>query len=77
MSPAVITCRYFRGNLTFIAIDVIEAATFNEPIKDEAFAVSAPAGSKVVDHRRSEGEPGYFTAIREPVTDIITEIDPK
>jgi hypothetical protein len=74
---AVITCSYFRGDLKFIAIDVIEKATFNEPINDKVFAVSAPAGSNVFDSRRKRDEPGFFTYIKEPVADIVTEIDPK
>jgi hypothetical protein len=74
---AVITCLYSRGDLKFIQIDVIETATFNEPIKDEVFAVSAPTGSKVFDRRKNEDEPGYFTHIEEPVADILTEIDSK
>lgn len=74
---AVISCRYSGGNLTFIGIDVIESATFNEPIKDAVFAVSAQAGSKVFDARKKKDEPGYFTRIKQPVADILTEIDPK
>jgi hypothetical protein len=72
---AIIRCRYSRGDLNFIGVDVIETATFNEPIKDEVFAVTAPAGTKVFDFRLNKDEPGYFTAIRQPVADIITEMD--
>ncbi len=74
---AVITCRYWRGELKTIGIDVIEAATFNAPIKDKEFAVNAPAGSRVFDARKKKGEPGYFTRIWQPVPDILTELEPK
>ncbi len=74
---AIITCRYVGNEVKSIRIDVIETATFNEPIKDKVFAVNAPAGSKVFDFRRKREEPGFFTAIGKPVADIITEIDPK
>ena len=74
---AIITCRYVGDEVKSIRIDVIETATFNEPIKDKVFAVNAPAGSKVFDFRRKREEPGFFTAIGKPVEDIITEIDPK
>jgi hypothetical protein len=72
---AIIRCRYSRGDLNFIGVDVIETATFNEPIKDEVFAVTAPAGTKVFDFRLNKDEHGYFTRIEEPVADILSEID--
>jgi hypothetical protein len=74
---AIITCRYVGNEVKSIRIDVIETATFNEPIKDKVFAVNAPAGSKVFDFRRKREDPGFFTAIGKPVEDIITELDPK
>ena len=71
---AIITCRYVKGNLQFIQVDVIESATFNEPIKDEEFAVNAPPGSKVFDHRMDRDQPGFFTQINEPAADVLSEI---
>jgi hypothetical protein len=72
---AIITCRYARSGLSFIGIDVIDTATFNEPIKDDVFAVSAPIGSKVFDHRLDRNKSAYFTRIDAPVAGIISEID--
>jgi len=72
---AIIRCRYSRGDLNFIEVDVIETATFNEPIKDEVFLVTAPAGTKVFDFRLNKDEHGYFTRIEEPVADILSELD--
>ncbi len=72
---AIITCRYSRGELWFIGIDVIDTATFNEPIKDNVFAVSAPAGSGVFDHRLNKDQSGYYIRIDAPSADIISEIE--
>jgi hypothetical protein len=71
---AIIKCRYTRGDLISISVDVIEAATFNEPVKDAVFDVAAPVGTKVFDHRLNNEEPA-FARMDQPVPDIIVEMD--
>ena len=71
---AVTTCHYLRDELKIITVNVLESATFNEPIKDEVFVLAAPAGSKVFDSRLKRGWRGYFNRIIEPVPDVIAEL---
>jgi hypothetical protein len=72
---AVITCHYRHGNLTSIGIDVIEGAAFNHAIPDKVFAISAPAGAKVFDHRLSPYAPERFTRLQGSVPDVLSAID--
>jgi hypothetical protein len=72
---AVITCHYRHGNLTIIGIDVIEGADFKHAIPDKVFAISAPAGAKVFDHRLSPYAPERFTRLQGSVPDVLSAID--
>jgi hypothetical protein len=60
---------YRYGTLSSLELVLIESASFNESFPADAFTLSVPAGTTVVDSRKDTFRPRVFR-LKEPVDDL-------
>jgi hypothetical protein len=74
---AIVHAGYRNGKLSNLTLSVIDDVRFNEPLATDAFTLSVPAGTTIVDPRKDSFRPRVYSADKniDDVADYIRQRD--